>query len=819
MPKCRVCTEEILQDNKYCPYCGWLNGSIEIMDSKIWFSKPLNIGDEANVIELIDNIVIKHIGTAPVQAKLAIEDNSFFYFEDGSQQFSKEIVEDFKLPVSLKLGSPDDYDKIKNFILYIETNDGIPIDNSMPAKNRPYTKEYINKHDPIRVEVLLTKPVKLQFDHNFIVFNKFHKSAKITIKNEGNNDIKIIKIDHDKNIEFDKISTIPKSASVIIEIKYNGQNLPNKRLLNAEVFYEIGSSIFSEKIHFFLCGKKDNSGVRPDNIVAIDFGTSKITGAYLNLRNKESEIKNIEKDNKEIPSCMAYEREGKCFIGIEAQARKRTEEYVERIKTHLRDENTITFSYRSRSPANDEDIHKKDITKVVTDFFRTFKNKYLLDVLENDDGFEANNMYIFTLPILDDSEDGNGELYERQKQVTLACAKEVFFSEDSEEGDINTLKESEAAMFFIVDIILNNINNKLKNINLTPGRTICIFDYGAGTLDISFGTFFIDDNDKPNLENIANIGLFTKNGDTKAKALGGDDIDKNMLKKFAADNNIIFVEDETFGKIVTDGSNAYEEVSHDSLNLAIRDVKINLSKNWNNPDCAKVVVDPTPYQTDYAGEKLEFKKDVFTKIIDEDIEAAIKAMRKIMDEKNIVRLDYIFLVGGSSLLKEIKEKMVSEFGNKVYSPYDYGCDDTEDENDDEVYEKIKHMAVHAVAQGAVLSYKTRFENTLNFDIEIRTGDNEHGNKKLLKFEKGNPIPIHTRERLYSLDDSENTFSIIAKINNHEYILDRVIIDSSKIDNTDIFIRASIDNKRKLYFEFKYSKEEEYKPLNEFDVIV
>lgn len=794
---CRVCEEVILGENKYCPYCGWSNGSIEVANDKIYFVKQ-RASEEA-----VEYVNVKHSGKASVKVKFNIIKNDFIYFENNTQQIDIEIDKDLRIPIYIKSSYAENYESVKSFVIEIESNDFNPGDKLI---KREYKNKDIFRKFSKQIELVLAEPKRLKFSRNFIVFNKVNKSADIIISNPNEQDVKIEKYKKEKAvIEFAGLPIISKGDKTKIMVKYSGEKLPQTDFFKTEIIYKIGNVDFIETIYFYICEPEDENGkVGYDNIVAIDFGTSKTTGAYINLNEEKPEIRNL----AEIPSSMAYMRGKIPLIGPNAEDKSETAEYIDRIKTHLREDNIIF-----RNTATNESIPRPSFN-VLVDFFKEFKKEYLKDILKIDGGFDARNKYIFTLPILDSSEDSNGNLFEKQEAITRKSAQKVFKNEYFKDDDVHVLKESEAAMFSIIDIIKKH-DKGWRNIRLNIDDIICIFDYGAGTLDISFGKFLIKNKGIPtfDIEKKANIGLYKKENSENPVTLGGDVIDDCMLEEFLTANDIEIIDSPIYGKIVSDDS-SYSKVEFVNLKKAVRTAKIELSKSWDDLDKDGQPVEPD----EYIGEILNFKKSDFERIIDDDINAAIEAMREAMKLADI-EPKYIFLVGGSSLLKEIKVKMSEEFGEeKIYSPYDYACEEYENEDDEEIYEKIRYTAVHAVARGAVLSYLTKFSNIINFDIDITSENPQDEINNMFKFKKGESIPTETRPFSIQLSPGKHTLNINAYIKNTNYILGMADIDVQD-NGTGVQIKMTINERRNLNLEYKIGKTGDFQIANKFDIIV
>ena len=917
---CRVCKKKILEKYEYCPYCGWINRRIEIPGDKLYFIKPDKTED------LKTDICIKYEGSTPVNANFEIKGNNSIFFEDGTQTktftFDKENYN--TLTFVFKFESGKHYNDRDSFTLEGTANDYPPMLDSIHEEitERPYGKNKMADSDyyrdiSIEFEIILSEYTKLETDRALVIFNKSNSTMPelISIFNIGECDAVL------KNVECDDVNfeiilpedpVIIKNKSAVVTINYKGGPLIKDFFKEAQINYMIGNKEDFIKIYFYISEQEEKiDPLGYDNIIAIDFGTSKTAVSYLVLRDlKESEapednIENLIFEGKDIveptdsmPSCIGYNGKN-IYIGELAVLNWNEKDWActDRIKTHLRDDK---ISFTTGEP--------KEVSGVVKDFFKTLKNYHLkkfTEVEEDGHRYPVRNKYIITLPVLDDGEEKENKekLYEKQQDVTIKSAEAVFLTEymNMKNDDIYTLKESQAAMFSIVNIIQKHPPG-WKNINLNSGDIICVFDYGAGTLDISFGIYDIR-NDKPNIIKIADIGRYY-NKDNQRINLGGDRIDNNMFISFLkkmdnmgtkTDENVdasdiesiigeggaqkkeykksvkfngslssdkedgsdILLNDENGNNILLrddNGNILFKDKAGDTTSIAsesdyypgedlktIRDAvgktKIEISESyWETEYGEDKVVVTAGFTKDNIDKISTFSKETFKNIISEDINAAIKEMLEVINSNELLdgdksKIKYIFLVGGSSLFKEIKEKLSDEFGEgRVYSPYDYAYeDDINDGIDEKIHTQVRKEAVHSIARGAVLSYLTKIENVLNFDVKIQNEDNELDIDNMFDFKKHATIPIKSRTFEISKpvgNVMQYSFNIMACINDNnvdvECLLGKAVITPENFgENSKIFMRTAIDENRKLQVEYSPVRSGTYESANknELEIIV
>jgi len=249
---------------------------------------------------------------------------------------------------------------------------------------------------------------------------------------------------------------------------------------------------------------------------------------------------------------------------------------------------------------------------------------------------------------------------------------------------------------------------------------VCVFDYGGGTLDISFGRYKLTDG-VPGVDTIANLGRYSdKDRPELGKFdLGGNRLDYNLA--LAVCNSLpegILLDEPEY-----DENNKLASAKGFSLNSVllqgvrwqfyvekiIRDNKEKLSEKWDEID--EVIIDKD--EDKYSKHELILDKQIFKDVVYKDLYYAIDAMKETMSKNGISPEDlkYIFLVGGSSLIKIIKSRMETEFTPaRVYNAYDFspGAD----------YEKVKREAIYPVVNGAALSYLTRVTDVFDFGVTI-----------------------------------------------------------------------------------------------------
>lgn len=175
----------------------------------------------------------------------------------------------------------------------------------------------------------------------------------------------------------------------------------------------------------------------------------------------------------------------------------------------------------------------------------------------------------------------------------------------------------------------------LKSANITV-----VFDWGGGTLDVSV---LKNENGK--------IFELSKTG----RNIAGDFIDKKIAKHIHA-------------KISTEKGieTRFEDmpfVAQDKLRVACEQAKIKLTDN-NETNISVLNYGP------YGIVRTSLDYTTFSQLINSEIDEAMKCLTEALEQAGLgkANIDKILLVGGSSKLRALKEKMAQEFGNKVYIP-------------------------------------------------------------------------------------------------------------------------------------------------------
>ncbi len=224
----------------------------------------------------------------------------------------------------------------------------------------------------------------------------------------------------------------------------------------------------------------------------------------------------------------------------------------------------------------------------------------------------------------------------------------------------------------------------------TEGNYI-IYDFGGGTFDISI------------LEMSKGVfKVIATNGDNN---LGGDDIDHLIAQHIKKTIKI-----------------------HKIKDLELLDKSRYLKEALSNKDTASI---------DIAEQSISLSKKELEKIIETTIEKTIRITQDTIDDSNLDNIDGIILVGGSSRIPLISEKLKEIFSDiTIYN----------DINPDEVVAKGAALQAESLIHGA--SHLLLDVNPLSLGIELADGTNER------IIERNTSIPVSVTKTYTTYKDNQ-----------------------------------------------------------------
>ena len=798
---CRECKIEI-GNSKYCHACGWLNGKVILLTHEL----ELNGSHKSTGI-----IKMKNEGNGTVSVEVSIENNtgkiSFaqgFGQDNGTgRKFYIEGRKEKEIPIVFSLANSGESMNGMNLKICFTTDDNSPSVRRENCYPRPYKVAQERKwHEWISVKLL--EPGALEFDKQMLVFDDERKQRILNAKNIGQQDVSLnhgcFSMDDNFSVLIDKAINIAPGESVPITIEMSRPVQNPYNIMN--VAYETEGE---NKPHSIVLYRRNVIDETPtllcDKVVAVDFGTSKTAAAYMDVNllsgaEQFSQATNMitldaKKKSYDVPSCIVY-----TLNDIIVGRPDAGEDLISSMKMYL---------HQGYIETNVQGKTKRRMTQeVITSFLAEIKRRIDAEITEDD------NIYVFTLPVLDN--DSNGDMFTKQKEVTISCAQAAGF-----DGEILTITEPEAAMFYIINAIKDNPDN-LNGCELQSGDKICVFDYGGGTLDICFGTYNLCDG-KPTVKNTVSIGTYrTGNADDDMINLGGDRLDNQMALCVCYQHRDAI---ELEGAVLDESGNLksadfftgddkpFSTWSWRTYINQIKNRKEELSKQWDSS------TDSLPI--DKKHESVALTRKTFEETVFADLQYAINEMRNIIEEKELSDLKYIFMVGGTSLIKIIKEHLKIAFPRckRIFNAYDFSIKDSDRDTN---LEEIRQIAVYPVVRGAAISYMTIVTDIFDFDVTIAPVICQDERSKI-KYSKGERFYGKTRN--LSGKSGMGKWEIFASIEGKEP-LNMGIFSIETLDDATPFsvkIRSEVGKDRALKIYYKLHGDESENAVQNLEVYV
>jgi len=789
---CRVCNVEIRQSN-FCFHCGWMNGEVFLE------TETLKLNEDVDIIKTL-KIINKY--PAEVSVRINIEDStgivsfpkSFGKRDSNGVIISVDGEKSADIFLAFKLNGFKKVDTL-SFKLCFESNDNSPELTSKEYFHRPFNKRQLrNWEQSVNIEILNSG--RLEFDRQMLIFNDKRNEQVCHIKNYGRMSISLSE-DNFKIPDGYSISLMSKTISdmeATIPITIITTGFKESKTSSMTINYTSGSKTESKEIILHYDKLIDNLPTNIwDKVIAIDFGTTKTAVACLDVSSLNSlemltkEVKMIPLGNNsfEIPSCIAYHERHGTEIGEYAKSIEglSDSEYTENIKMQLVKDKIITSKGSIL-----------DTQKVIKDFLREIKRIILQRKIDFSD-----SELIFTLPVLDGI---GGADYEKQKDVTISSAQMVGLGTN---GSISVITEPEAAMYYFINSIKDS-SDKWKNFTLKNEDNICVFDFGGGTLDICFGTYSLIDG-RPTVNNIVTVGSYS-DGEGNAINLGGNRFDILMALSVCEDNGISAKElRDDKNRIVSIDIEGSTDNEIKSFINETKMLKEKMSNEWDN-----MPEEGLAYSMDFGKDGvININKREFRKVINKDIDFAIEKMRNTMLSNNISNLKYIIMVGGTSLIHIIKERLSEEFssGTKVFNAYDYSNFDA-DVNPN----GVRQDSIFPVVRGAAIKYMTTISDIFPINVMLASTSNTDIN---IIFRKGESF----REEFKKLNSSKiwGEWVISGSIDGGRYYkLGSFIITEIKNAPPQATIIAKVTKDRaiKVYYRLGNLKETE---VNGFEIFI
>jgi len=836
----------------YCPLCGYANKQITLQHN------DFDINGNESVGEL--TIWLENDRFHPVNAKVSLADSlNIFSFNETLDEIEHCIQPSEKKAINVQYNMPQGFsDNELSFSIELESDDGF----ADGGFKRPREIKNYWRTTTFQLTAKIVEPGKLSFDKGIYNFGFDGRVAPIRLTHiAGLSDIVIESIRAAKVPERFKIIpkasvgnleglTMKKGEALEFDLHYEGlfsQNLEDE----LEICYSSGATSFSDRVSLFVIKKStiwagDITQSIPEYIVAIDFGTSKTTAGYITVDDifKESEgtfqfpdveivkFGNISNEGfSDIPSVIGI-RGNDYVIGRIADAAPELLR-VNYLKMNLQNDNIVFKSTFYKEEKKIEKSETRETLKVLTAYLSELKKYFPEEIKDADE--QKSVLYVFTLPVLDNEIEGAPRYRKQESVMREAAALADYGDKNGGTTNIKTLPESEAALLYILNSQLRGDFKLPRGKSLENGDVIGVFDYGAGTLDISFGRYTLSDG-IPSIDPLGSIGLF---GANDTEAVGGNTLNENLA--IALINELLKSDKEqdlthpsvklllNGEELVADKITEFDEFAEDSPVYPSEPSSYFISSYVRRakefsaflPDAEKAIgmdnvnpyarLNPSP---PHDSSQMTCYFDTFKNVVDSDINNVIETIKKALSERDISNIKYMFTLGGSSLIKHISNDISDGLRDKgirgVFSPYDYSGLEikTSDASALDDRQKLRDVAVSAVVKGAALSLVTKMDKVFQFGITVRKED---ASLVFVDYEKGTPLPHRPYTERYFPDTANGNWVVcIVLESGKKVIVERFLVE--EITQQYVKLEADVIG-REFILSFKVGESDAIKDLS------
>ena len=602
----------------------------------------------------------------------------------------------------------------------------------------------------VKDQIIFQKIEPTYFNDSAIRIGTSPKEINFIFK-QINNDLEILK----ENIYFEN------SFIKIDEIEKNEQNIILKCLINPKEIKDNELGIITSRIGINYKNNKTNQELKKEikfdievenekylkYPLVIDFGTSNTSVAWIeNQKDGNFETQKIrtleffynpdakDSEKKETQPTMLYFTDN-TNIETSAYHFTRALQGSKGFKSSIFGWKKFFGSDYQKTLLLDTKFSKFNVTDLTEKYLER-----IIEIFKKESQLKPNE-FVFTYPAT----------YDSKKHILLDSMLRLGYDEKKIKMDLN---ESNAIAYYIAlenDLFKNLENNKKK--------IFVIFDFGGGTLDITFTSIekiaseSLDEDGFPILNEEIFINILDSSGPEK---LGGDYLDFKIAKLKDPENNF-FNKLEDLYKIQINNENEDEfNKMIQNINEA-RDLKHN---NYSSPDKNNPIYNEDSIKNEFIKEGFKFLKESF------------ENLKKTKSINELDKIDYVFLCGNSSKLDLVEINCKNEL------------EDILNELNKNII-KINDLKL-SVVKGACKYYS---HNTSNYKL--------NGLKSL-------PITIGYENggKFYTFKSSDERNS--SRGINFEKVIELRTLHS-KIFNTN-------SNKEKIYFSFLTSNEVEGKNI-------
>ena len=425
--------------------------------------------------------------------------------------------------------------------------------------------------------------------------------------------------------------------------------------------------------------------------------------------------------------------------------------------------------------------------------------------VHNNDTFRAEEISAYILKKL--VKDAEQNLGVQIKDVVITCP--AYFGINEREA---TKKAGEIANLNVRNIINEPTAAAITygSIETNENKVVLVYDLGGGTFDTTMIEI------KPDSINVICTG-----GDHN---LGGKDWD---------DRIIAYLVEQFHNETGTNEDILEDPETLQDLILSAEGAKKNLSKR-----------DKAPIRVTHEGEKvsIQLERSKFEELTEDLLERTISLTHEMLSDakkKGYENFDEILLVGGSSRMPMVSERIKKEFSiePKLFDPDEsvakgaaiFGRKlslgdklvekisqitnkDAQDINLDTIDENVKSEAMKKVSEDQAIPMFT-LQNMINKEIKNVTSksfgiialDNQKNEIVVNLVEKNSTVPIDITKQFGTSDDNQD--NVLIQIMENEYTDDRILPENaSEIGNAKLDLPSGLPEHSPIDVNFKLNEE-------------
>ena len=685
------CCGQLLSDTwAHCPRCGRYAGRLEVLEASPEYEVAAGRSTEKT-------LRIQNVGPRPITYKARIESN-------GCVQLVGSPVGEVpqgEHGITIRINSIPPPDRPAS--LFLESADG-----ERPADD-PWAPPQDRKHPPILLRIKGVPTPQLEIMPQFLVLTPERPQRDLVLTNRGKADFQVTLpptppgFDYFGSFRSGASVLVPRQSQVSVPVVVSG---PSRSARGTAIFKpDLGQPV---SVEFRRTGAVAKRAL-PAFIIGIDFGTrnSSIYVRRVRRGKQEDEIEAVPVGKDRVtrfPSALYKASDGSWHFGpdaiLRAQSDGRPGDVVRGIKTLIRSQEEPylhlgvefgRFRLLTRFLRNVREAAKEFILTRWANELKADSNGKI-----DFDGMEV--LYVCTTPVLDDTrrEAVQREMARAARQALLPA--EVAASLEALPPELRAAEETKWLQFATEPLAAAlYIILKCKNVQVTVGNRIVVFDSGGGTTDIVEGKVTSDESGQLGLELGPEIGL-----DDQGRTFGGDNVTDTLI------NPVLVLKTDVVRRFLADRGANMARKQADALLHELTD-PLKMAAILGDQKKAELVLLVSP--ADPGAQVTEADVNEATKT---RLESVLKPVHdQLFEEQNgqparlkQEQITYVFPVGGNALIPYLRSRLADVF----------------DINDLQESGRMVKLAVdevmEAVARGAVLVPDARLKNAAAYTLDL-----------------------------------------------------------------------------------------------------